>query len=99
MWLAWVLVALTAANIVVSLAVQRAITYSTGQKWIQVTLIWLLPFFGALVCWLFLTEHRGNKLNNPMADTAGGPDGYGGGSTIDSKHGDNGGEGGGVDGH
>ena len=49
----------------VSFAIYHAEEYDVRQRWFQLLLIWLVPFFGALGCHLFLTQGRAEE---PRAD-------------------------------
>ena len=82
-------------NIAISVGVTRSVAYSSPQKRKQLVLVWFLPLVGALISWLFLSEHRGERPENPIPDTIGGPDGYTGSRDVESNGsgGDGGGDG------
>jgi hypothetical protein len=63
-----VLAVLAAINLAVSLLVARAPAYTSGQKVVQITGIWLLPIIGAVVAWGFLRENTPDPVENPHPD-------------------------------
>jgi ABC-type nickel/cobalt efflux system permease component RcnA len=91
-WILWAVV-----NVIMTIGVASSQAYDTAQKLYQVVLIWLVPVFGALVCWYVLREEKHLPRQASESD----------GTTSDSDfeinfdhghHGDIGGHGGG-DGH
>jgi hypothetical protein len=91
----WVLLAV--ANVIVTVGVVSSRVYEATQKIYQVMLVWLVPVFGALVCWYVLREEKHSFRR------ASGLDGTLGECDFETgfdhgHHGDGGGHGGG-DGH
>ena len=42
----------------VSIFVMRSIEYSRFQKYLQLSLVWLLPLLGAVIAHIFMWNHR-----------------------------------------
>jgi hypothetical protein len=52
-----VVVAVALLNILVSIGIIFSAAYATGQKVMQLCLVWLVPLLGAFIVWCFLREN------------------------------------------
>jgi hypothetical protein len=57
-WHFWIIAAVAVYQLLVTGKLLLAGEYSAAQKLRQFLMIWLLPFFGALVCDLFIASDR-----------------------------------------
>ncbi len=65
----WVLMAV--ANVIVTVGVVSSRVYYTKNNLYKIFLVWLVPVFGALVCWYVLREeqHSFQRASGPDGTT------------------------------
>lgn len=68
------LVLLAGLNLVVTLIVAGADALRSSQRWMQVALVWLIPFVGGVVVLAFLSADRSTSREGPAAAPDAGDD-------------------------
>ena len=66
---------LLALNIKAMLVLVRSPRYARMQKWLQIVLIWLVPYLGALLVWSLAKDTPTSRVTTDLTDNIG-LDGY-----------------------
>lgn len=69
------LAVLVAANLVVTSAVARSVSYDKNQRMLQILFVWLAPVIGAFLAWHFLKEYKTERMTTNLSDGYGSDDG------------------------
>ena|SRR5688572_15457088 len=72
-WTVFGLTLLAALNLFASVAVFRAFSHSSTQRWVQVALVWLVPVVGSVLALAFLAADRPSRHVLSSRDPSLGP--------------------------
>jgi len=70
-----VTVIVVAINLKATLVLARSTSYSQGQKWVQLGLIWLAPVVGAILVWSLAEDRQSERVITDLSDKGGIDDG------------------------
>jgi hypothetical protein len=59
--------AFIAINFYTTWLIARSFSFTKRQKGAQTAIVWAVPFFGAVLVWIFLRSDGKNKLFDPWA--------------------------------
>lgn len=65
-----------ALDIKATLLLNRSVYYDANQKMLQLALIWLVPFFGAILVWSLTANTPKRRFTTDLRDQAGNDDGW-----------------------